>query len=235
MRRFVCIILTFSLFPLWSFGQKGVTTVGIQYKPIFPLSFVGTGKQVQEHASVTSELELKSGFCGGMIIRHGFSDLVAMEAGINYVKRKYRLTFRDSGFSGSSQFRIVGYEIPFSFLAYIQLGEKLFMNASMGPSFDFFASDVETYDDYFVQVSRRNQLLSVSILANIGWEWRTEKSGYLYLGASYHRPFSYTYDNTAKYNFNNKEEYFYSRLLGNYLTVDIRYFFHQDARKTYRK
>lgn len=166
-----------------------------------------------------------------MIIRHGFSDLLAFETGINYVKRKYDLRIDDGSFSGSSQFRVIGYEIPLSLLVYIQLGEKFFMNVSMGHSLDMFASDVQSYDYYFTQRSYRKSLFQSAILANIGWEYRTEKSGYFYLGASYHRPFSFIYASKITYTGNGKNEDIITSLLGNYLTVDLRYFFYEDPKK----
>ena len=125
-----------------SFAQKGSTIVGVQYKPIFPVGFLGTGKQSSTPELVTFDVELKSGYCAGMVIRHNFSELLALESGINYVKRKYNLTISDADFKGKTEFRIIGYEIPVNLLVYIQLGEKLFMKASMGPSLDMFASNV---------------------------------------------------------------------------------------------
>ena len=228
----VCLLC--AAIPLHNYAQKKVTTVGIQIKPIFPLNFVNTGAQTVIQNDVTFDLTLSSGFSGGMIIRHGFSDLLAFETGINYVKRKYDLKITDGNFKGESQFRIIGYEIPLSFLVYIQLGEKFFMNASMGHSLDMYASDVQSSGTYFSHHSIRHHLFQSSVLANIGWEYRTEKSGYIYLGASYHRPFSYIYVSRVNYERNGKDETISTTLLGNYLTVDLRYFFHEDPKKKYK-
>ena len=81
------------------FGQAKLTTVGLQYKPIFPVAFLGTGNQHTDQNGVGFDIGLHSGFNGGMIVRHGFTDLLAIESGINYVKRKYQLTITDSSFS----------------------------------------------------------------------------------------------------------------------------------------
>ena len=210
-----------------SFAQKGSTIVGVQYKPIFPVGFLGTGTP----ELVTFDVELKSGYCAGMVIRHNFSELLALESGINYVKRKYNLTISDADFKGKSEFRIIGYEIPVNLLVYIQLGEKLFMNASMGPSLDMFASNVQSYDEYFQHVSFRNHIFQASVLANLGWEWRTEESGYIYLGASYHRPFSFIYLTKIEYRYRGKDESTDQKLLGNYLTLDLRYFFPENKKR----
>lgn len=230
---------TFTFFVLassfTSTAQKGVTTVGIQYKPIFPVTFVGTGNQHSESGSVRFDIKLKSGFNGGMMVRHGFTDLLAFEAGINYVKRNYSISIHDSDFAGESRFRLIGYEIPLSFLVYIRLGEQIFMNASMGPSLDMFASNVQSHDYYFKHVSFRRSIFQPAITANLGWEWRTEHSGYLYFGASYHRPFEYTYLTKVEYVNRGKDVETDQRLLGNYLTVDFRYFFFEDPLKNKRR
>ena len=210
-------------------AQRNVTTVGIQIKPIFSNSFFGTGNNSVYQQNVKFDVAIHSGFSAGMVVRHGFSDLLAMESGINYVKRSYLLQINDGNFTGESRFRIVGYEIPLNLLVYIQLGEKIFMNASMGPCLDMFASDVQSQDSYFHQRSYRKSLFQPAVTGNLGWEYRTPKSGYFYLGASYHRPFSYIY--LAKINYLGNTTPVEQSLAGNYLTIDLRYFFYEDPKK----
>jgi hypothetical protein len=216
-------------------GQKDVTTVGIQFKPVFPLAFLGTGEEVTQNLNVEFRQGLKSGFAGGMVIRHGFTDLLSLESGINYIKRKYSLKILDIGNNHeiNSSYRIVGYEIPVSLLVYIQLGEKLFMNVSMGPSIDMFASAVQTFDSNYNHVSFRNHVAQGAVMANLGWEWRTEKSGYFYIGASWHRPFKFIYLSRTEYSKPGKlptdpNAFSEVELSGSYLTLDLRYFFHED-------
>lgn len=228
-------LVLFYLFLLSSLSisaQRNVTTVGIQFKPIFPLEFVGTGETTNIDQEVEFKLGLKSGFAGGMVVRHGFSDLLSLESGINYVKRKYNLKIIDREYEQNANFRIVGYEIPVSLLVYIQLGEKLYMNVSMGASLDMFASAVQAFDSNFSQISFRNHVAQGAIIANIGWEWRTEKSGYFYIGSSYHRPFDWIYESQTAYYKPNVPRIdpaiSVTELLGNYLTIDLRYFFHED-------
>ncbi|HNP48770.1 MAG TPA: hypothetical protein PKK99_15230 [Bacteroidia bacterium] len=229
------LFFIFLMQALTACAQKGSTVVGIQYKPIFPAAFLGTGKQTSTSNTVSFDVELKSGFCGGMFVRHSFTDLLSFETGINYIKRNYSLSITDSSFKGDSKFRIIGYEIPLSLLAYIQLGEKIYMNASMGPGVDMFASNVQSYDEYFQHVSFRRNLFQMSVLANIGWEYRTEKSGYIYLGASYHRPFSYIFLTKIEYRYRGKDEITSQKLLGNYLTLDLRYIFPENKSKNNRR
>ena len=209
-------------------AQKNVTTVGLQFKPIFPLNFLGTGETSNLDLDVKFTVGLKSGFAGGMVIRRGLSDLLSIESGINYVKRNYDLKIQDKDFEHNASFRIIGYEIPASLLVYIQLSEKLYMNVSMGGSLDMFASAVQIYDTVFNQVALRNRVMQGAVIANLGWEWRTEKSGYIYLGASYHRPFNFIYLSKTQYYATDPDASTAIELLGNYLTLDLRYFFHED-------
>lgn len=234
-RSVYALLLLLLLTVTQAFGQKNVTTVGLQFKPIFPLNFLGTGTQSQLSEGVQFDFSLKSGFAGGMVVRRGMTELLSFETGINYVKRKYTLGITDAIFSTESDFRMIAYEIPSSLLAYIQLGEKLFMNASMGASIDMFASSLETQGEGYEHRSKRKNVVQPAVIANIGWEYRTTKSGYWYLGASYHRPFNYIYTSQVQYQRAGKEFLVEQQLLGTYLTLDLRYFFHEDPDNVKRK
>lgn len=213
------------------FAQKGSTTLGIQYKPIFPFNFLGTGALTNVKNDVNFSTELVSGFSGGLIIRHAFTNLISVEGGINYVKRKYELKITDGDFVGDSKFRIIGYEIPINFMMSTRVSENIYASASLGPSCDMFASSVQTYDEYFNHVSYRRQIFMPAINGNLGFEYRTEKSGTIYLGASYHRPFQYIYGDKVRYYNRGKDETIGNFLVGNYLTIDLRYYFHDDKPK----
>jgi len=212
-------------------AQKRLTTVGIQIKPIFPVSFLGTGTQTTIQNNVHFDLTLKSGFSAGMLIRKGISDLVGIETGINYIKRNYKFNITEGNNVTSSGYRIIGYEIPLSFLVYIRLGEQLFMNAAMGASADMYASNVEAFGDNYHVLSVRNHVFQPAIIANLGCEWRTEKKGFFYLGASFHRPFNYEFVSRIRYERTPISEEFYNTISGSYLTADFRYYFHEEPKK----
>jgi hypothetical protein len=226
-------VLFFIAFLFFNNGycQKRITTVGLQIKPIFPVDFLGTGIQSTAQGSLKFDIGLKSGFSAGMLIRRSISKLIAVEGGINYVKRNYEFTFKEGTFEESSGFKIIGYEIPLSMLVYIQLGEKVFMNASMGASADMYASNVQAAtEDYKVLTVRRN-VFQPAVIANLGWEYRTEKSGFFYIGASFHRPFEYELISSIHYDRGTVKKEFYNTLSGSYLTIDFRYFFHDEQTK----
>lgn len=238
MKKKYLFITFFLIIPYSIFAQYNVLTAGFQIKPIFPNKFFGTGPQtLSGDSGVSFTIKPNAGYCFGMVIRYGISNTVSLETGINYVKRTYNQIINDGSFAVNSKYSIIGYEIPLSGLVFIPLSEKIFMDASLGASFDFFPSDIQTEGDYYKQYGRRKNWIFTSVIANLGWEFRTEKKGYFYLGASYHRPFTDIYNSTVGY-YRDKVHYTTGQeflLSGNYLTFDFRYFFHEEPLKKAKK
>ena len=101
------------------------------------------------------------------------------------------------------------------------------MNVAGGISIDIYPTPLFVEDTYFANAINRTNWVQPSLLANLGWEYRTEKSGYIYFGASLHRPFSTIFEEFVTYKGESgerREETTFD-LTGNYLTIDIRYFF----------
>lgn len=230
-------IIIFLIVTTKLYSQERVSTVGIQIKPIIPVQFFDAGKQEVNQNNIQFINQPKMGLSFGMVIRKGFTDALSLETGINFLKRNYDLTINDpeNSLSETSSFRIVNYEIPVQGLVYVRLGRQMFMNVSGGFSVDIYPTPLYTYDDYFTNAVNRNNWAQISLIANIGWEYRTEKSGYFYFGASLHRPFSTMMREFVNYNGYNKNEEIIIDLTGNYLTLDIRYFFHEDPEKKKKK
>ena len=221
------------------YSQEKVTTFGIQLKPIIPIEFFNAGKQEQIQNNIEYINQPKFGLSFGMVIRKGLTKSLSIETGLNFLKRNFDLTINDpdSSFSGTSDFSIVNYEIPILGLVYVQLSRNMFMNVAGGISFDIYPTPLFVSDDYFSNAVNRTNWIQPSLLANLGWEHRTEKSGYIYFGASLHRSFSNIFEEFVTYKgesgIRNEEVIF--DLTGNYLTIDIRYFFHEDKEKKKKK
>ena len=231
MRIFFLLLIFHLIISGICFPQKGTTTIGLQLKPIFPFSFLGTGKIINDTAGVRFETGLTSGYNFGLIIRHNFTKLVAVETGISYLKRKYNLSISEKDFQDNSSFRIISYEIPVVFMMYSQIGEKIYINGSLGPALDMFASSIETLNENFHHVAFLNHIFQPAITANLGFEYRTDKSGTFYLGGSFVRPFDYIYLSKVGYYRNHKDLIVENELSGSYVTIDIRFFFPADNRK----
>lgn len=230
----ICLVAFFASCQLQTancYSQSRLTTFGIQFKPIFPVGFLGTGKQNVLQDSVNYATSLKGGYNFGMVIRKGFSEVLALETGINYVRRKYLIEISELEHRETSEFRNVGYEIPVALLVYIRLGEKVFMNASLGASADMYASNVKSQGENHSTLTVRNHTFQPAVVANLGWEYRTEKAGYIYVGATLHRPFNYELTTQIHYEPPGRDLLVYQPLSGSYLTMDVRYFFPEDPKK----
>jgi hypothetical protein len=231
-----CCIISFQLM-----GQINTTQFGFCYRPIFSSNYFRTGPKDFDDNKISYTLSQSSGYSTGALIRRGVTKKLTIESGILYVKRNYDLTLRDTTFNSQSDFSIIGYEIPLSALIYIQLDRKIWMSAAMGGSIDIFPSDVFTYrPTYMLQYSARRNKINAGVLANIGWEYRNGKKGTYYFGASYHRSLSSIYNTLV--------EYYPQRdftllptstgratLQGDYLTIDLRFYFHESPDKKPRK
>lgn len=209
----------------FSFAQQNIMTVGFQVKPVFRGEFFSARDIEITQDSVNFTLATRMGYSAGMVVRKGVTKTISFETGINYVKRVYNLSITDSSSTRDSKFRIIGYEIPLLALIYIRISEKIYMDNALGFSIDLFPSDVITSASYFRHSSRRTSFIIPALLANIGWEYRTDKSGFFYIGASYHKPFSKIMSTKIRYDDNNKIVEFETKLTGSYLTIDFRYFF----------
>lgn len=212
---------------------SNITTVGIQYKPVIPSTLFETGPVSFIDDNWNIKLTPTLGHSYGMVIRKGFTDRFSLEVGINQILRNYDIqaSFNDTVYEGKGNFKFVGYEIPLQGLIYVRLGERMYMNNAFGLSLDMFASDIQTSDEYFRNYTATSAWLQLGMIANVGFEYRTEKSGFFYLGGSLHRPFSQIARTFMT--FEAQGRYFEQEipLIGNYLTIDLRYFFHEDAEK----
>ncbi len=230
------VLLVFLMLSHGAIAQEKVITAGFQFKPIFSSQFFSSGTDQASSGGINFKVAPSSGYCFGMVVRKGITNTISFETGINIVKRNFKIDITDSTGDHSSGFSVSDYEIPVLGLVFIQLSDRIFMDVALGLSMDFYPSDVRTYDTWYEHYSARNNWFSPSVLGNLGWEYRTEKSGYFYLGASYHRPFnSIYYSFVGAPDLQPGSPQTRLQLQGNYLTLDLRYFFHSDPQKRKKK
>ena len=217
-------------------AQEKIVTAGFQFKPIFSSAFFNTSAVNIAPNTINYSIAPQLGYCFGMVIRKGITSTISAETAINYVKRNYQLVITEGSFKGESYFSIIGYEIPLQALVFIRLSKNSYMDAAAGMSMDFFPSDIFTQDTaYFKHKGFKRSWILPSVIANIGWEYRTAKSGYFYVGSSYHKPFTNIYRSEITYDSNGKYEIATLKLSGNYLTIDFRYFFHANPLQNKKK
>ncbi|MBK6628935.1 MAG: hypothetical protein IPG35_15310 [Flavobacteriales bacterium] len=231
--RLRLLLFLFLFLQLRAEAQQGVTTFGMQVKPVVPLSFFDPRVEVQDGA-LSGSVELTGGFGFGMQVRHGFTRMLSLETGIHQIRRSYRWELLNDtvDIAGSGRIRYVGYEVPVLLLVYIRLGQRTWMNTALGASLDMYPSDaINNTDDARAYLFRRNWL-QVGAVGNIGFEYRTERSGYFYFGATYHRAFDdMAVAELTYFDANSVGRALLTGLSGSYLTVDLRYFFHEDPQR----
>lgn len=211
-------------------AQQGLTTFGMQVKPVVPFSFFEP-LVTTERPSLTGSVELTGGYAFGMSVRVGITKAFSLETGIGQIRRNYRFTVQNdtSGYNGSDRVRYTGYEVPITALVFIRLGERTWMNSALGFSLDMYPSDVQRdIEQGRIYIFRRNWA-QFGVLGNMGVEYRTESSGSFYLGATFHRPFNDMALADLTYYGPTFLPYTMTALLdGSYLTLDLRYYFHEE-------
>lgn len=223
MKRTSIILLLFSLGFANANAQKRVLTVGLQFRPIVPLTFINSDDQTRVGDTLEYSIRPKFGYSAGINVRYGITERVSIETGLGFVQRNYHINMKADHAEKDTAFRIIGYELPIMALVFIPLGKRFYMNASVGVQITAYPSNVQTGDTTFNSFSSRTSLINGGGIANLGWEYRTEKSGYVYLGATYHLPFKYIYDTGVA--LRPTTHFTTGKLNGSYLTVDIRYLF----------
>ncbi len=259
------LILFISLLPIFSYAQdqgssdterkqKVYITAGPEVNLVIPTDFGTRNDGFFNDTMVRFTPNISFRF--GMNIRFDFSRLLALQSGLYYINRSYTIrggvtnTARN-GFESvmfeSSPLRYTGFEVPVMLLFYVQLSDRWFLNASAGFSFDFFPSSVQKrveqdINDYYVIVGGRNSWFRPSIKASIGFEFRSEKSGYFYFGGQFHRPLLALFEaqtqrqdgqGFSKWNETVIEggetkifpRYTEQSITGTYFAVDVKYFF----------
>lgn len=216
-------------------AQSGIRAFGIQFKPIFPLGIVNTDGQTVNEENQQSTLEIKNsnGYNIGAVIRIGISNRISLETGINYVQRNYDFLLTSPDYPRSeASVRFTGYELPLQALVFVRLGQQMFMNASGGFVLDLFPTGgVVSYDRDTIEYGLlESNWIIPAINANLGFEYRTKKQGYFYVGSSYHLPLKDIATVFVSYRVpgsNNYEELITSEptVSGSYLTLDLKYFF----------
>jgi hypothetical protein len=229
------IFILFFYFAFNASSQNSKTTFGIQYKPIIPAEYFNAADLSKSSASYNFSLNPKYSNSFGMVIRRQINKTFSIESGLNYTQRNFKLSITNSAINLSdfTTFGMRSYELPLQFLTYVRASENWHLNIAFGISHNVLASDIFSYGEeknyfYFQNTYRKNGGYS-ALLANLGMEYRTESKGHYYFGASLHKAWKAIgriypeYDDKTDI-FNEDKEFFFD-MLGNFVTIDFRYFF----------
>lgn len=234
MKRWLVVFICLFSFAVFSQSETKTSTLsfGFQYKPIIPANIFGSGKFTMDDGPFRGTVAPKFGHSFGGIIRVQFTKLIALETGINYVRRDFNLNWDvpDSSIAETGDVGIVNYDIPLNLLLFVRLSDKFYMNASMGVSMMMFASDVRVGNPIGLNHNvtfegRRRGWFQGGLNANVGFEYRMKKAGSIYLGASFKLPFTNIMNVAMDYEKESTKYVGFGDLKGAYLTLDLRYFF----------
>ncbi|WP_107039287.1 outer membrane beta-barrel protein [Brumimicrobium mesophilum] len=221
-----------------SHRNKAENYFGVQVKPLIPISVVGDRPFDITEDGFTSTISPIFGYSYGGIVRVGITDLLAIETGLNYIRRNYRANYSvaDSNVYAEDELGYVSFEVPVNFLVYIKLGQQMFMNVSIGASGNFNASNIRSQINpegkhLFIFEGRRSRFFDFNANADVGFEYRTEKSGTFYLGLSGRVPFSPTLAIATEYRYGTNKTVGFGVVEGSTFSLNLRYFFHNQNRK----
>lgn len=221
-----------------NFRNKPDNFFGIQVKPLIPISLVGDIAFDMSEEGFETTISPLLGYSYGGIVRIGITELLAIETGINYTRRNYKVTYSvpDSSLYAEDELGYVSFDIPLNFLVYIKLGKQIFMNVSIGASGNFNASNIRSLinpegEHLFVFEGRRLGFFDFNANANVGFEYRSRDNGTIYLGLSGRVPFSPTLAIATEYRNGTSSTITYGNIEGSTFSLNLKYFFHNNKIK----
>lgn len=228
MRLFLSFVFVITLAtPFRSSCQSGWVG-GVRIRPIIPTVITQREFKTIVSDSLTAEMRPQITGSYGVLVRYNFNKSLAIEFGLDYTRRAYNLEIMRTGSSqlDKTQFGIINYEIPLQALYYVKLDDKIFANILAGTAFNFYPTDVESFGDSKTWFHRsfRREWITTSLIMNVGVEYRTEKKGNFYVGASLHRPMRFIYS-IYFYNYPSFGKIAEGSIQGMYTSLDLRYFF----------
>jgi hypothetical protein len=205
---------------------------GIQVRTLFPTQFIGQSTLTLSQNEFSTTIEQRLGYSFGGTIRAGLTKLLALETGINYTQREFNISMEvpDSSIYAENHLTFISYDIPINGLVYIQMGRQIFMNASLGLALTFKPTNVGILtkpggSNLFYHTGFVNRKAGFDINANIGFEYRTKKSGFFYIGGSGRVPLAPLFQMIAQYKYQGYKNTVKGNVDGSYLSIDVKYFF----------
>jgi hypothetical protein len=222
-----------------SYGQVYTVTkerfpsyFGLQVRPVLPTRYIGTPNLTLTNQEFSTTISQKMGYSFGATVRAGLTKLIALETGINFTERNYdvRMSVADSGVYAENDLSFIAYDIPLNALFYVPLSKKFYMNASLGAALIFKPSSVGILNlpggkNTFTHEGVISSKGAIDFNANVGFEYRTEKSGFFYLGGSARVPFQPLFNLVAQYKYDGYKNTVSGTIDGTFLAIDVKYFF----------
>lgn len=212
--------------------EKIPSYFGFQIRPVFPTRFIGEPRVDLSKDGFETSIQQSLGYGFGATVRAGITKLIAFDTGINFTHRTFHIdmAYPDSMSYAKDTMTFIEYDIPLNALIYIQLSEKWFMNTSLGLAMTYKPSDVKVVSQpggyhAFEHIGLVRKRIFFDLNASVGFEFRTEKSGFFYLGGSARVPFAPLFTLLANYSYQGNSVQIIQDIDGSFLSVDFKYFF----------
>lgn len=230
------ILIALSILMNSAFAQSKRAKVpsyfGLQFRPVFPTKFIGNSFASESQNGFETTIQQKMGLSFGATVRAGITNTIALETGINFTQRNFDITMAvpDSNSYAEDNLRFIEYDVPVNALFYIKLDEAWYMNASLGAAITYKPTDVGVFNQpggkhYFKHTGLIRNRVGLDANANLGFEFRTEKSGFFYLGGSARVPFAPLFDLVCDYNYDAILTRYFFPVDGSFLAIEFKYIF----------
>jgi hypothetical protein len=233
MLKTATFFLFILLFISKSFAQGGdrKAKFGLQFKPLTEGSFIGSSKLSIKNDTFQSDFNQKYGYSFGAIVRFPVWKNVFIETGLAQIQRNYQVNYTtlDSNFNTSKSLSFVSHDIPINALVFIKMSQKFYLNTALGFSLVHNPSNVASQISYnnhilFKAEGRKRSNFAFEFNVTAGIEYRHEKIGNFYIGASGRVPFRPIFDVATMYQNTTTKQILYGSLTGTYVSLDLRYF-----------
>ena len=207
--------------------KKEKNAFGIQIKPIIPSSiFRIVTDQIKDTSGNIYDIKPENGYSFGATIRFGLTPHFVLQTDINYIKRNFSFSVTDGNFTSKIALRVVSYEIPVLATYFVRLSRDVYMGPTFGASFQFLPTNLYSKNEILSQLSLKKSWVSTSLVANVGFEWRTEDKGYFYFGPTYNMYFNPMFQTRIQYiNALQQTKSVITELKGDYFGLVFRYIF----------
>lgn len=215
--------------------EKVPSYFGLQVKPILPTRFIGNPVLTQLDSGFHTTFSQRTGYSFGGVVRVGLTKLLALETGINLNQRNFdiEMSVPDSNVYATNDLSFVTYDIPINALVYIKLDEKWYMNTTIGTAMSYNPTNVGVKTLPGGYHTFRHTGLAKKVIfelnAEVGFEFRTEKSGFFYLGGIGRVPFEPLFYLKSQYAYQGYKVTIdaenQGKVDGSYLAVTFKYFF----------
>ena len=232
--KVISVLFVLISFLSYSQSNRVPSYFGFQYQSVIPNNLVGEKTLTLTNESFNSTTTQKIGYSAGATVRAGITELIAFETGINFTKRNFDINMQmpDSNLFVSDAFSFIEYSIPLNCLIYIKMTKEWYANASLGVAAIYKPSSVgrqinpeglhsfiyEGYADF-------RKKIGLDFNGNVGFEYRTKKSGFFYLGGSVRIPFAPLFIMATQYKNQGYKLTSYGQINGSYFSIDLKFFF----------